>query len=394
MAYTHSQTSKGDKMFSQNLEKLPPYLFDQIDKMKKSIKNPIDFGVGDPDLPTPKIIVDEMIKNVKKSEYHKYPPYEGISELKKEISIYFKKRFSVNVDPDKEILVLIGSKEGIAHSLEAFLNKGDKVLIPSICYPVYKNQTILKGGIPVEYKIKYENNFIPDLEEIEKKIDEKTKILFLNYPNNPTGTKVKKGFYDDIYELCSKKNIFVLNDNVYSEIYFDDDPPPSFFQSDRNKDISCEFHSFSKVFNMTGWRIGFMVGNQKMIETVKKIKTNTDSGVFIPIQFAAIKGLKNFEKIKKDNIKVYKKRMEIISQELYRKGFEFHKPVATYYLFSKTLKNMDSLSFTKLLLKKTGIVTTPGIGFGKDGDGFIRFSITLNEKDFYRGIEKIKRLKI
>ncbi|MEO0304461.1 MAG: aminotransferase class I/II-fold pyridoxal phosphate-dependent enzyme, partial [candidate division WOR-3 bacterium] len=137
-----------------------------------------------------------------------------------------------------------------------------------------------------------------------------------------------------------------------------------------------------------------MVGNQKMIETVKKIKTNTDSGVFIPIQFAAIKGLKNFEKIKKDNIKVYKKRMEIISQELYRKGFEFHKPVATYYLFSKTLKNMDSLSFTKLLLKKTGIVTTPGIGFGKDGDGFIRFSITLSEKDFYRGIEKIKRLKI
>uniref|UniRef100_A0A7C3N8M3 Aminotransferase n=1 Tax=candidate division WOR-3 bacterium TaxID=2052148 RepID=A0A7C3N8M3_UNCW3 len=381
-------------MFSQNLNKLPLYLFDQIDKMKKSIPDPIDFGVGDPDIPTPKIIVDELIKNVKKSENHKYPPYDGILELKKEISEYFKKRFSVNLDPEKEVLVLIGSKEGIAHSLEAFLNRNDKVLIPSICYPVYKNQTILKGGKPVEYKIRFENNFVPEISEIEKKIDKKTKILFLNYPNNPTGAKVKKEFYDRIYELCAKKNIMVLNDNVYSEIYFDDSPPPSFLQSDRDKNLSCEFHSFSKVFNMTGWRIGFLVGNQKMIEMVKKIKTNTDSGVFIPIQKASIAGLKNIEKIKENNIKIFKKRMEILSEHLYSKGFEFHKPVSTYYIFTKTLKNMDSLSFTKLLLQKAGIVTTPGIGFGKDGDRFVRFSITLNEKDFYRGIEKIKRMKI
>jgi len=362
--------------------------------MKKSIPDPIDFGVGDPDIPTPKIIVDELIKNVKKSENHRYPPYDGILELKKEISEYFKKRFSVNLDPEKEVLVLIGSKEGIAHSLEAFLNRNDKVLIPSICYPVYKNQTILKGGKPVEYKIRFENNFVPEISEIEKKIDKKTKILFLNYPNNPTGAKVKKEFYDRIYELCAKKNIMVLNDNVYSEIYFDDSPPPSFLQSDRDKNLSCEFHSFSKVFNMTGWRIGFLVGNQKMIEMVKKIKTNTDSGVFIPIQKASIAGLKNIEKIKENNIKIFKKRMEILSEHLYSKGFEFHKPVSTYYIFTKTLKNMDSLSFTKLLLQKAGIVTTPGIGFGKDGDRFVRFSITLNEKDFYRGIEKIKRMKI
>ncbi len=381
-------------MFSQNLNKLPLYLFDQIDKMKKSIPDPIDFGVGDPDIPTPKIIVDELIKNVKKSENHRYPPYDGILELKKEISEYFKKRFSVNLDPEKEVLVLIGSKEGIAHSLEAFLNRNDKVLIPSICYPVYKNQTILKGGKPVEYKIRFENNFVPEISEIEKKIDKKTKILFLNYPNNPTGAKVKKEFYDRIYELCAKKNIMVLNDNVYSEIYFDDSPPPSFLQSDRDKNLSCEFHSFSKVFNMTGWRIGFLVGNQKIIEMVKKIKTNTDSGVFIPIQKASIAGLKNIEKIKENNIKIFKKRMEILSEHLYSKGFEFHKPVSTYYIFTKTLKNMDSLSFTKLLLQKAGIVTTPGIGFGKDGDRFVRFSITLNEKDFYRGIEKIKRMKI
>lgn len=381
-------------MFSQNLNKLPLYLFDQIDKMKKSIPDPIDFGVGDPDIPTPKIIVDELIKNVKKSENHRYPPYDGILELKKEISEYFKKRFSVNLDPEKEVLVLIGSKEGIAHSLEAFLNRNDKVLTPSICYPVYKNQTILKGGKPVEYKIRFENNFVPEISEIEKKIDKKTKILFLNYPNNPTGAKVKKEFYDRIYELCAKKNIMVLNDNVYSEIYFDDSPPPSFLQSDRDKNLSCEFHSFSKVFNMTGWRIGFLVGNQKMIEMVKKIKTNTDSGVFIPIQKASIAGLKNIEKIKENNIKIFKKRMEILSEHLYSKGFEFHKPVSTYYIFTKTLKNMDSLSFTKLLLQKAGIVTTPGIGFGKDGDRFVRFSITLNEKDFYRGIEKIKRMKI
>jgi len=186
------------------------------------------------------------------------------------------------------------------------LNRNDKVLIPSICYPVYKNQTILKGGKPVEYKIRFENNFVPEISEIEKKIDKKTKILFLNYPNNPTGAKVKKNSMTESMNYVLK-NIMVLNDNVYSEIYFDDSPPPSFLQSDRDKNLSCEFHSFSKVFNMTGWRIGFLVGNQKMIEMVKKIKTNTDSGVFIPIQKASIAGLKNIEKIKENNIKIFKK---------------------------------------------------------------------------------------
>ncbi len=381
-------------MFSKNLEKLPPYLFSEIDRMKKKVKNPIDFGIGDPDIPTDTTIIDSMTKHLTNPSNHKYPPYDGIYELKSSIAKYFKKRFKVKLDPENEILILIGSKEGIATSLEAFLNKKDKVLIPSICYPVYKNQTILKGGIPVEYPIRFEKNFIPDIEDIEKNIDDKTKILFLNYPNNPTGATVDKKFYEEVYKLCERKNVMVLNDNVYCEIYYDNIKPPSFLQADIEKNISCEFHSFSKTFNMTGWRIGFIVGNRKMIEKLKKIKTNTDSGVFVPIQMAAVEALKNIERIREFNISIFKKRLDILSDVLYEKGFVFHKPLSTYYIFPKTPNNMDSLSFTKLLLRKTGIIVTPGLGFGKDGEGYIRFSITLNDTDFYKGVERIKKFKL
>ncbi|HAV93102.1 TPA: LL-diaminopimelate aminotransferase [candidate division WOR-3 bacterium] len=381
-------------MVSKKIKLIPPYIFNEIDKLKKSIKDPIDFGVGDPDMPTPSFIVKEMEQQIKIAENHKYPSYEGLPELREEIAKYFKKRFNVNLDPDNEILILIGSKEGIAHSLEAFLDKNDEVLLPSICYPVYRTQTLLKGGRVVEFPVNYENYFVPYFSDIKKRLSEKSKVLFLNYPNNPTGATVEKPFYDQAVDFAMRNNLIIMNDNVYCDVYFSKVRPPSIMQTNHAKDCAIEFHSFSKTFNMTGWRIGYAVGNRELIKALKQIKMNTDSGVFLPIQKAVIAGLRNIDNHVMQNNMLVKKRIDLLSEALISKGFEFHRPKASFYIFAKTLKKMKSAEFTKLLMKECGIITTPGIGFGEKGDDFIRFSLTLNDKDLKEGIRRIKKLKV
>ncbi|MGE3062625.1 MAG: aminotransferase class I/II-fold pyridoxal phosphate-dependent enzyme [bacterium] len=381
-------------MVSKKIKLIPPYLFNEIDKLKKSIENPIDFGIGDPDMPTPAFIVKEMEHQLKIKENHRYPSYEGILELREEISKYFKKRFNAEIDPENEILILIGSKEGIAHSLEAFLDKNDEVLIPSICYPVYRTQTLLKGGIPVEFPVCFDNYFIPYFSDIKKKLSSKSKVLFLNYPNNPSGASVEKNFYDQAVDFALKQNLIIMNDNVYSDVYFSKVRPPSIMQSKQAKECSIEFHSFSKTFNMTGWRIGYAVGGSHLIKALKQIKMNTDSGVFVPIQKAALAGLKSIDShVMRNNI-IIKKRVDLLCEALGEKDFEFHKPKAAFYVFAKTKKNMKSAEFTEYLLREAGIVTTPGVGFGRDGDDFVRFSLTLSDADLKQGIKRIKKLKL
>lgn len=381
-------------MVSKKIKLIPPYLFNEIDKLKKSIDRPIDFGVGDPDMPTPSYIVKEMERQIRLKENHRYPSYEGIPELRREISKYFLKRFNADIDPDSEVLVLIGSKEGIAHSLEAFLDPGDEVLIPSICYPVYRTQALLKGGKPVEYPVLYENRFVPYFSDIRKRLSSKSKLLFLNYPNNPTGATVDRKFYDQAVDFALKHNLIIMNDNVYCDVYFSKVRPPSIMQSKQAKDCSIEFHSFSKTFNMTGWRIGYAVGGSHLINALKQIKMNTDSGVFVPIQKAVLAGLKNIDlHVRKNNILI-KKRIDMLCDALTEKDFEFHRPKASFYVFVKTKNNMTSSEFSAFLMKKAGIVTTPGGGFGKDGDRFVRFSLTLNDSDLKEGIKRIKRLEI
>lgn len=381
-------------MVSKKIKLIPPYLFNEIDKLKKSIEKPIDFGIGDPDMPTPAVIVKEMEKQIKLKDNHRYPSYEGIIELREEISNYFKKRFGADVDPENEVLILIGSKEGIAHSLEAFLDRQDEVLIPSICYPVYRTQTILKGGKPVEFPVLFENYFIPYFSDIKKRLTEKSKILFLNYPNNPTGAAVDKKFYDQAVDFALNHNLIIMNDNVYCDVYFSKMRPPSIMQSKQAKECSIEFHSFSKTFNMTGWRIGYAVGGSHLIKALKQIKMNTDSGVFVPIQKAALAGLKTIDShIIKNNV-ILKKRVDVLCEALLEKNFEFHKPKASFYVFVKTKKNMKSAAFAEFLMREAGIVTTPGGGFGQAGDDFVRFSLTLSDADLREGVKRIKRLKI
>jgi len=345
-------------------------------------------------MPTPKCILKEMEKEIRIPENHRYPSYEGLMELRIEIAKYFKKRFNVNLNPETEILILIGSKEGIAHSLEAFIDKNDEVLLPSICYPVYRTQILLKGGKIIEFPVNYNNFFIPYFSDIKKILSGKSRVLFLNYPNNPTGATVEKSFYDQAVDFAMRNNLIIMNDNVYCDVYFSKVRPPSIMQTNHAKDCAIEFHSFSKTFNMTGWRIGYAVGSKDLIRALKHIKMNTDSGVFLPIQKAVIAGLRNIDNhIMQNNIMI-KKRIDLLSEILIEKGFEFHKPKATFYIFAKTLKKMKSVEFTKFLLREYGIVTTPGVGFGEKGDDFIRFSLTLNDKNLKEGIKRLKKLKV
>ncbi|MCK4523295.1 aminotransferase class I/II-fold pyridoxal phosphate-dependent enzyme [candidate division WOR-3 bacterium] len=379
---------------SSRIDKIPPYIFNEIDILKSKLHNPVDFGIGDPDLPTPDFIVNEAIKKIKDPKNHSYPSYSGMNQLREAISKYFHKRFGVKLNPDKEIIVLIGSKEGIAHSLQSLIDTNDRVLVPAISYPVYRVQTSLWGGKIDEFDIGFENQFIPSISDIEKKINKKTRILFLNYPNNPTGAIVPLSFYKKCVDLAKKRDLIIINDAVYTDIHHNKSLPPSLLQADKKKQLSLEFHSFSKTFNMTGWRIGFAVGNSTLIDGLKKIKMNTDSGVFNAIQFAAIKALKNSDKhIQTLNSRI-SARIDLLSDALYNMGFEFNKPKATFYIFARTKNNMRSMEFSKHLMNKAGIITAPGIGFGKKGDSYIRFSVTLPEKEIERGIKKMYKAGI
>lgn len=379
---------------SKKLDIIPPYLFNEIDILKSSIKDPVDFGIGDPDMPTPSFIVEEASKQMRIAANHRYPSYSGMPLLRDAVKDYFQERFETVIDSDKEAVILIGSKEGIAHSIQSVIDPGDEVLVPSICYPVYRTQALINGAVLKEFPVRFEKGFSPSVEDIERSITPKTKLLFLNYPNNPTGATADRAFYEDITSLCYRKNIIIFNDAVYSEVYFGKEKPVSILQTKRGKDVALEFHSFSKTFNMTGWRVGFAAGNRELAGALKKIKMNTDSGVFDPIQIAAAKALKRRNAHIKTNNSLISKRMDMLCSALEEKGFEFKKSKATFYLFAKTLKGMDSFSMTKYLIKKAGIVTAPGIGFGADGDGFIRFSLTLNDSELERGISKIKAMRV
>lgn len=380
---------------SSRLNAIPPYVFDEIDRLKRQTDNPVDFGVGDPDLPTPDFIIDAMEDQLRNPANHRYPSYNGMGILRESIASYMKERFNVDADPEREIIVLIGSKEGLAHLMQSLVEEGDEMLIPSICYPVYRVQSSLWGAGTIEFPVRYDNDFVPRIEDIEPLITQSTKALMLNYPNNPTGAVVDSDFYRQVTEMAYEKDIAVINDCVYADIHSPAlPPPPSMLSTSKGMETGIEFHSLSKTFNMTGWRIGFAVGNEKLINGLRKIKMNTDSGVFRPIQYAAIEALENGMEHIKDNNRIIADRIDRLADALEDKGFEFHRPSATFYILAKTKMGMNSMEFTKYLIKNTGIITTPGIGFGQSGDGFIRFCLTLPDNEIDRGIEKIGKLEL
>lgn len=380
---------------SDRINKLPPYLFFEIRKAKEEAARKgldiIDLGEGDPDQPTPQNIINKLKEASQNSENHKYPSsYEGLFELKKAIVNWYKSRFNVVLNPDEEVLVLIGGKEGIGHLSFAFVNPGDVVLVPSPGYPVYSNSTILAGGNPFTMPLIKRNNFFPDLSSIKSDVASKAKLMFLNYPNNPTGAVANKEFFSKVVEFAKKYSIIVCHDNPYSEIAFDGFKPMSFLQIPGSKDVGVEFHSFSKTYNMAGWRIGFVVGNKKIIEGLLKIKSQLDSGVPQAIQFGAIEALIGHQKSVHKLIKMYQERRDILVEGLKELCWDVEKPKATFYVWAPVPKGYTSAEFSVLLLSKKGIVVTPGSAYGEAGEGYIRMALVVDKERLKEAVDRIR----
>ncbi len=381
---------------AKRIKDLPPYLFATIDKMKqKAISSGvdlIDLSVGDPDIPTPKHVVERMKKAVQKPKNHQYPSYEGMPSFRQAVAGWYKKRFRVSLDPETEIISLIGSKEGIGHLPLAFINPGDVVLVPSPGYPVYPIATLFAGGKSYIMPLVKENKFLPDLKAVPKNILKKTKLMFLNYPNNPTAAVAGKKFFSEVIKFARKNNIVVCHDAAYSEIYFDGKRPISFLQVPGARDVGIEVHSLSKTYNMTGWRIGFAAGSANVIASLGKIKSNLDSGVFQAVQEAGIEALNTSETVLRKIRDIYQERREIFYNGLKGLGLEVEKPRATFYFWTKVPEGYDSSSFVSHLLNKAGVLITPGNGFGGPGEGYVRFSLTVPAKKIRQAISRIKKI--
>ena len=346
--------------------------------------------MGDPDLPTPDWIIEAMIRAVKDPKNHCYPPYAGTRDFKTAIAEWYKNRFSVKLDPDTEVIVLTGAKEGIAHIPLAFIDNGDSVLVPTPAYPVYNVGTLFAGGEPYFLPLIKENGFLPDLSSIPEEIALKAKMMWLNYPNNPTSAVAGKDFFEAAVEFAHKYNILICNDVTYSEIAFDGYKPISLLEIEGAKDVGIEFHSLSKSYNMTGWRIAFAVGNKEAVQGLGSIKSNVDSGLFTAIQAAGIEALKNHKEHIINLIKIYTGRRDIMVNSLRNAGFEIDPPKATFYLWVPVPQSFTSVELATKLLTEAGVVVTPGNGFGEPGEGYIRIALTRDEK---RLLEAAKRIK-
>jgi len=382
---------------AKRIEQIPPYLFAEIDKKKEEMRKKgidlIDLGIGDPDLPTPKLIIDRLKTAAENPKNHHYPAYEGMIEFRTAVARWYERRFGVHLDPRTEVLSLIGSKEGIAHIPLAFVNPGDYVLVPTPGYPVYRVSTLFAGGTPHFFTLRKENGFLPILSDIPKEVAQKAKLLFINYPNNPTSAIAEKSSFEEVVAFARRYEIIVCHDAAYSEIAFDGYKPLSFMEVEGAKEVGIEFHSLSKTFNMTGWRIGFAVGHAEIVSGLGRVKTNIDSGLFQAIQEAGMEALHHFDTPFPEIIKVYERRRDVLVKGLREIGLEVDLPKATFYVWFQVPRGYTSAQFAGLLIEKAGIVATPGNGFGEGGEGYIRMALTVDEKKLREAIERVKRLK-
>ncbi|TLY33635.1 MAG: LL-diaminopimelate aminotransferase [Nitrospirae bacterium] len=380
---------------SGRIKTLPPYLFAAIDEMKqKAIARGVDIinlGIGDPDLPTPAPIVEQMRQAVGNPKHHQYPSYEGMLSFRQAVADWYKRRFNVTLNPAYEVLTLIGSKEGIGHVPLAFVDAGDVVLVPSPGYPVYPVGTSFAGGTPYMMPLTKAHHYLPDLRAIPKDVARKAKLMFLNYPNNPTSATAGPDFFKRVVEFASEHRIIVCHDAAYSEIYYDDRRPPSFLEADGAKDVGVEFHSLSKTFNMTGWRIGFAVGNKQVLAGLGKVKSNLDSGAFQAVQEAGITALRHGDTLADGIRAVYQERRDALLPGLKRVGLEVEPLHAAFYVWVTVPKGFTSASFTAHLLEKAGIVTTPGNGFGEAGEGYIRMTLCTPKKRLLEAVSRMEK---
>ena len=384
-----------DFEFSERLAKLPPYLFAEIDKAKRQAKakgrDIVDLGIGDPDLPTPGHIIKALHRASLEPDNHHYALDSGMPQLRQAIAKWYKKRFKVELDPDTEVLPLIGSKEGIAHIPLAFINPGDYVLVPDPCYPPYKNGTVFAGGMPYLMPLLAENDFLPDLDRIDPTVSNKAKMMFINYPNNPTGAVADEEFYKKTLDFAHRNNILICSDAAYSEVCYDKYRPVSILQVVGARDRAIEFHSLSKTYNMTGWRIGWACGNKKAIQGLAKVKSNIDSGIFQAVQLAGIAALEGPQEPVVRANKTYKERRDALVNGLNSLGWKVSKPKATFYVWAKVFPGYNSASLAKALLEKADIIVTPGNGFGRYGEGYIRMALTVPRDRIKTAVQRIKK---
>jgi LL-diaminopimelate aminotransferase len=379
---------------AERLKKLPPYLFKEIDRKKAEVRDRgvdiIDLGIGDPDLPTPPHIIEALKNAAEDSANHRYPSYSGMGDFKESVAEWYRKRFGVELDPNTEVLSLIGSKEGIAHFPLAFVNPGDVALVPAPAYPVYHIATMFAGGESYFMPLLSENRFLPDLNAIPDKITSRARILFINYPNNPTSAVADLAFFREVVEFARDNNVLICHDAAYTEMAFDGFRPPSFLAADGAKEVGIEFHSLSKTYNMTGWRIGFAVGNREAIDGLGAIKSNIDSGVFQAVQMAGIAAIRGDQSCVRDMVQVYSRRRDLMVKGLQDVGFEVESPRATFYLWIRVPEGYTSSELTERLLEDAGLVVTPGNGFGEPGEGYFRIALTQKRERLAEAVERLK----
>jgi len=378
---------------SQRIKNLPKYLFAEIDRMKKEVAakgvDIISLGIGDNDLPTPSFIVDALCKGANNPENHRYPDYEGALRFRVAVAQWYKKRFGIELDPKSEITALIGSKEGIAHLPMAFVNPGDYVLVPDPGYPVYGIMSGMTGAAVHRIPLLEENDFLPDLGGIPKDVVSKAKILFINYPNNPTGASAPREFFEKTIDFCRENGILLAVDAAYSEIHYGKNVFRSTFDITGAKDCVIEFHSLSKTYNMTGWRVGFAAGGAKLIDALLKVKTNLDSGVFTAVQDAAIAALSSDQKCVEESRVIFRRRRDRVAAALEKFGFSFRMPEGAFYFWVKVPKGKSSAKFCMEVLENCGVVLTPGNGFGTYGEGYFRISLTTPDARIDEALERM-----
>lgn len=380
---------------SQRLKQLPPYLFIEIDKAKRVAlaqgRDVINLGVGDPDQRTHQVIIDAMKKALDDGNNHHYPFDAGVPALREEIAQWFKKRFNVSMDPATQIYPLIGSKEGLAHFPLAVINPSDKVLLTDPAYPAYQAAVTFAGGKIQYLPLKASNGFLPKISDIEEAKD--VKMIIVCYPNNPTSAVATKEFYTDLVRVCKEKNIILVSDLAYSEVYYDGMKPISIFEIDGAKDVAIEFHSFSKTYFMTGWRLGWACGNEQLISALAKVKANVDSGVFNAIQHAGIAALQMDEAEIEDMRACYQERRDALINGCRSIGWKIDPPKAAFYVWAKIPSQFqDSMSCAKAFLDQADIVMTPGVGFGKAGEGYVRMAITVPVERIHEAVKRMAKV--
>jgi LL-diaminopimelate aminotransferase len=381
---------------ADRVKAIPPYLFASIDKMKQQARakgiDLIDFGVGDPDLPTPPHIIEALQHAAANPEHHRYPSYAGSTRCRQALADFYADRFGVKLDPESEVLTLIGSKDGISHLPLALINPGDLALVPDPAYPVYDTTVRFVGGEVHRYPLLSEQEFLPDLEAIPTEVARRAKLIFINYPNNPTGGVANLEDLERIHRFAEEHDLLVVSDLAYSEMYLEDEPPPSMLQVEGARARCVEFYSLSKTYNMTGWRLGYAVGNADVVAALGKIKTNMDSGVFGAVQEAGIAALNGDQGCVAAMRGVYRERRDLLVESLRGLGLTVRPQRASFYLFVRIPAGTTSMEFTAKMLDEAGLVVAPGNGFGLLGEGFIRFSLSVPSSQIREAVVRIGRL--